>query len=127
MSSRACQVPADLEGHQAVIYDQAGGGPAWVFSKGATQAAVKLRGRVRVTAAEGVREAVFAGLGLTVASQWMFDPELQDGRVRATLEDWTLPRLDLWAVFPSGRRASAKARAFATFIESQLAGGRSIG
>jgi DNA-binding transcriptional LysR family regulator len=121
------QVPADLEGHQAVIYDQAGGGPAWVFSKGAAQAAVKLRGRVRVTAAEGVREAVFAGLGVTVASQWMFDPELQDGRVRATLEDWTLPRIDLWAVFPTGRRASAKARAFATFIESQLAGGRNIG
>jgi DNA-binding transcriptional LysR family regulator len=47
--------------------------------------------------------------------------------VRATLEDWTLARIDLWAVFPTGRRASAKARAFATFIESQLAGGRNIG
>jgi hypothetical protein len=35
--------------------------------------------------------------------------------------DWTLPSLDLWAAFPTGRRASAKARAFASFVEDQLA------
>jgi hypothetical protein len=28
--------------------------------------------------------------------------------------------MDLWAAFPTGRRASAKARAFAAFIEDQL-------
>ena len=59
-------------------------------------------------------------LGLTVSS-WMFAPELRSGRVRAVLEDWTLPAIDLWAVFPTGRQASAKARAFATFIEERLA------
>lgn len=32
-----------------------------------------------------------------------------------------LPPIDLWAVFPSGRRASAKARAFISFIQGQLA------
>jgi DNA-binding transcriptional LysR family regulator len=34
---------------------------------------------------------------------------------------WTLPPIDLWAVFPTGRRASAKARTFASFIEERLA------
>lgn len=28
--------------------------------------------------------------------------------------------MDLWVAFPTGRRASAKARAFAAFIEGQL-------
>ena len=79
-----------------------------------------LKGRVRATAAEGVREAVFSDLGLTVSSEWMFAPELRSGRVRAVLEDWSLPAIDLWAVFPTGRQASAKARAFATFIEERL-------
>jgi DNA-binding transcriptional LysR family regulator len=37
------------------------------------------------------------------------------------LPDWRLPSLDIWAVFPSGRRASAKARAFAAFVEKELA------
>jgi DNA-binding transcriptional LysR family regulator len=67
-----------------------------------------------------VREAVFSDLGLTVSSEWMFAPELRSGRVRAVLVDWSLPAIDLWAVFPTGRQASAKARAFATFIEDRL-------
>jgi DNA-binding transcriptional LysR family regulator len=114
------RVPDDLTAHQAVIYDQKGGGSNWIFSKDSSQSAVTLKGRVRVTAAEGIREAVFVGLGLTVASQWMFDPELKNGTVRAVLEDWSLPPIDLWAVFPTGRQASAKARAFASFIEGQF-------
>jgi DNA-binding transcriptional LysR family regulator len=118
-------VPADLAAHQAIIYDRQGGGPSWNFTNGTEESAVTLKGRVRVTAAEGVREAVLAGLGLTVASQWMFDPELKSGAVRAVLQDWTLPQIDLWAVFPTGRRASAKARAFCDFIETQLSEAKS--
>jgi DNA-binding transcriptional LysR family regulator len=72
--------------------------------------------------AEGVREGVFAGLGLAIASEWMFAPELKSGAVRVILEDWLLPPHDLWAVFPTGRQASTKARVFASFIEHQLAG-----
>jgi len=113
-------LPTDLVSHRAVIYDQRGGGAAWTFRQGSVETAVTIRGRVRVTAAEGVREAVFSGLGLTVSSEWMFTPELRSGRVRAVLEDWSLPAIDLWAVFPAGRKGSAKARAFATFIEDRL-------
>lgn len=112
--------PPDLISHQAVIYDQRGGGPAWTFQQGTTETAVTVRGRLRISAAEGIREAVLAGLGLTIASEWMFAPELQAGTVKAVLEDWTLPAIDLWAVFPTGRQASAKARAFVAFVESQL-------
>ena len=112
--------PTDLVSHQAVIYDQPGGGAAWTFRRGSAETAITLKGRVRVTAAEGVREAVFSDLGFTVSSEWMFAPELHSGRVRAALEDWSLPAIDLWTVFPTGRQASAKARAFATFIEDRL-------
>jgi hypothetical protein len=39
----------------------------------------------------------------------------------ARLEDWELPPIDLRAVFPAGRLASAKARAFADFAGSIVA------
>lgn len=52
----------------------------------------------------------------------MFTPELKSGQVRAVLEDWTLPPIDLWAVSPTGRRASAKARAFISFMEPRFFG-----
>jgi DNA-binding transcriptional LysR family regulator len=116
------QTPTDLVDHQAVIYDLRGGGGAWIFRKGSAEASVTLKGRVRVTAAEGVREAVFADLGLAVSSEWMFAPELKAGRVRAVLKDWTLPPVDLWCVFPTGRQTSVKARAFASFFEARLFG-----
>jgi DNA-binding transcriptional LysR family regulator len=114
--------PMDLVGHQAVIYDQRGGGATWVFRKDSAEISLTVHGRVRATAAEAIREAVLSGLGLTICSEWMFAPELKSGQVRAVLQDWTLPAIDLWAVFPTGRRASAKARAFISFMESRLLG-----
>ncbi len=113
--------PTDLLGHQTVIYDQRQGGQTWTFRQGSAEVSVTMNGRVRVSAAEAVREAVFAGLGLSVGgSEWMFTPELKSGAVKAVLADWSLPPAELWAVFPTGRQASAKARAFVTFMENQL-------
>ena len=112
--------PSELVAHESVIYDRGGGGSVWTFRRGDVETSVTVRGRVRVTAAEGVRAAVFAGLGLAIASEWMFEPELRQGTVRPVLQDWKLPPIDLWAVFPSGRRATAKARAFVSFMQRQL-------
>jgi DNA-binding transcriptional LysR family regulator len=96
------------------------GRATWSFRSGTAEETVTLKGSVRTTATEGLREAVFAGLGLCVASEWMFQPDLDNGRVKEVLPAWTLPSVDLWAAFPTGRRASTKARAFAAFIEAQL-------
>jgi DNA-binding transcriptional LysR family regulator len=115
------KAPADLVAHDAIIYDVRGGGTVWTFRRGGTEASVNLAGRIRLSAAEGIREAVFAGMGLAVASEWMFDPELKLGSVKAVLEDWELPPMELWAVYPTGRRASAKARAFVAFVQELLA------
>lgn len=116
------RTPADLSSHQAVIYEQGGGGSAWSFVRDAAQTSVVVSGRVRVTAAEGVRAAVLAGMGLAVTSEWMLAPELASGEVITVLDDWSLPGVDLWALFPTGRMASAKARAFVAFVEETLAG-----
>ncbi len=113
--------PTDLEAHEAVIYTQRGGGSAWTFVKNGAEQSVALSGRIRSTAAEAVREAVLADLGLAVASDAMLGQELKSGAVREALSDWKLPSIDIWAVFPTGRRASAKARAFASFVERELA------
>jgi len=112
--------PAELSRHQVVVYSQRGGGTSWSFSRNGSAVSVGVSGRVRVSAAEGMRTAVLAGMGLAVASEWMFSPELADGGVRAVLTDWTLPPLDLWAVYPSGRLATSKARAFVAFVEEVM-------
>lgn len=112
------QAPADLADHETVVYSQLGN--VWNFSRDGAQVSITVRGRTRFSAAEGIRAAVLAHMGLTIASDWMFAPELADGRVCRLLEGWLLPDIDLWAVFPTGRMASAKARMFADFVEAAM-------
>jgi DNA-binding transcriptional LysR family regulator len=109
--------PGDLSRHEAIINSRAPGSDAWTFRKAAQEVSVVLRGRLKVTAAEGLREAVKCGLGFAVATEWNFSPELKSGEVVAVLEDWALPTTNLSAVYPTGRLTSTKARAFAAFVE----------
>jgi DNA-binding transcriptional LysR family regulator len=112
--------PEELSTHQAVIYAQKGGGAVWIFRRDGVEISITLEGRLRVSAAEGVRAAVFAGAGIAIASEWMFAPEIVDGTVKAVLQNWELPRIDLWAVFPAGRTATTKARTFVSFVQEIL-------
>jgi DNA-binding transcriptional LysR family regulator len=118
--------PAELIGHQAVIYTRGGGGASWTFRKGIAEVPVVLQGRLKVTQAEGVREAVICDMGLTVASEWLFSPELRSGKVVAILQDWVLPTTNLSAVYPTGRLASTRARAFVSFVERFMGGANSV-
>ncbi|CAN5472897.1 LysR family transcriptional regulator [soil metagenome] len=113
-------VPSDLADHEVIVYAQQIGGASWTFVRGADEVPVVVSGRVSTTAAEGVRAGVMAGLGLGIASEWIFSPELKSGALVSVLDDWSLPPVDLWAVYPTGRLASIKARAFADFVEAVL-------
>jgi DNA-binding transcriptional LysR family regulator len=116
------QEPADLLAHRAVVYTRDfGGGEDWTFCSESAELAVRLQGRVKISATEGLRAAVFADMGLAVASEWAFSPELKSGAVVAAMEDWMLPTIPLSALYPTGRLASSKARQFTAFVEECLA------
>ena len=112
--------PGDLVAHEAVIYAQSGGGAVWTFRRDGAELAVTVKGRLHVTAAEGVRAAVLADGGIAIASECMFAPEIADGAVKTVLQDWELRQIDLWAVFPAGRTATIKARTFISFVEEVM-------
>jgi DNA-binding transcriptional LysR family regulator len=117
------QVPTELAQHEAVVYlSDSGGAATWSFERDSTELSINVNGRVRVNAAEGVRAAVCAGVGVAIVSEWMFAPELASGAVEQLLPEWNLPTIDLWAVYPSGRLTSAKARAFTAFVQEVMAG-----
>src|SRR5258707_14280345 len=67
--------PADLLEHDGIVYGQSSGGQEWLFRRGTSETSVYLRTRLKLSAAEGVREAVLAGQGFAIASSWMFAPE----------------------------------------------------
>jgi DNA-binding transcriptional LysR family regulator len=114
-------MPGELALHQAIVYPHSGATDVWAFQRDGAEVSVTVKGRLRITAAEGIRAAVIAGAGLTIASEWMFGPELADGTVQRALTEWQLPPINLWAVYPAGRAATAKARTFVSFVETLLA------
>ncbi|NPT45645.1 LysR family transcriptional regulator [Paraburkholderia sp. 1N] len=112
--------PGELSCHQFINYSQQGGGRVWTFRRNDAESSVSLNGQLSVSALEGVREAVLAGVGIAVAPEWMFLPELKSGQVRTVLTDWRLPPCELWVVIPAGRMASRKTHAFITFVQETL-------
>lgn len=115
------RAPVELMPHDAVAFGQAQTATNWTFRRGTAEVSVSVPSRLTLSAAEGVREAVLAGLGLAVAPHAMFAPELADGRVVRVLEDWVLPPVDLWALFPAGRMQSARVRVFVDWFVACLA------
>jgi len=120
VSHPAPLTPDGLINHAAVAFAQGEGGEQFTFKGPHGSKTISVRPRLRINATEGVRSAVVAGAGLSVATEWMFEAELNSGAVQEVLKEWTLPDLDLWAVMPAGRRTSSKVRAFVEFIETQV-------
>jgi len=60
--------PEDLLQHDGVSYGQDSGAQEWLFRCGTSQTSAYLRTGLKLSAAEGVREAVLAGYGFAIAS-----------------------------------------------------------
>ena len=113
------RTPADLAAHQAIIYEQRDGGASLGLWEGDLG-----NHRYFERPTPGQRIGGYSGGGarrswVCYGSEWVFAPELKSGAVISILDDWSLPAVDLWAVFPTGRQASVKARAFTSFIKAK--------
>lgn len=112
--------PADLERFPFVIYTQSKQPRAVKLERGDEGVQVAITGPLTVSAAEGLREAVLAGLGLATISTWVFGEELARGDVMEVLSEWSQPAVDVSAVYPAGRMPSIKARVFTDYVERVL-------
>lgn len=113
------RTPADLAAHEAITLTQSPQS-TWRFAREGSETSITVSGRLRVSSAEGLRAAVLANMGVAVASRWMFAPELATGAITVLLPEWRLPAIDLWAVYPTGRMQSVKAKTFITYLERHL-------
>ncbi|AKC87891.1 LysR family transcriptional regulator [Pseudoxanthomonas suwonensis] len=64
--------------------------------------------------------ALLAGEGLTLGTDVAAKPYVEVGALRRVLAGWTGPEVDFNAVFPRGRVASPKVRAFVDFLVDRL-------
>ncbi|SFU47900.1 LysR family transcriptional regulator [Pseudoduganella namucuonensis] len=114
--------PQDLQRHDCIIIreDYAAYG-AWQLGNGRRQETVKVRGTLSTNDGETAVAWALAGHGILMRSQWDAAPYLRSGRLCAVLEEWTLPRADIYAVYPERLNLSAKVRAFIDFLAERFA------
>lgn len=122
------QVPADLQGHNCLLYTYASDGGEWRFEPGieagASAAAggdvetVRVGGSLRANNGDLLRTAALAGEGIIRQPSFLVGDDLQSGALVPLLATYPLPSLGVYAVYPTRRHLSAKVRTFVDFLAS---------
>ena len=114
--------PSDLISHQAVIYTRDGGGESWTFRKATAEVSVVLQGSAEGDRGGGPTRGgeLRHGVGGDFGVEFLARAEVWKGRGDYGVTG-ALPPTNLSAVYPTGRLASTKARAFVSFVEGFMA------
>jgi DNA-binding transcriptional LysR family regulator len=111
------RTPAELQRHCAF-----GGGRApWRF-RGTAAAISQPRMLLKVNGGDVAIAFALAGHGLARPLSYQVEAELRDGRLTEVLAAYRPESIPVQLVYPSGRRAAAKVRAFVEFATARLRG-----
>ncbi|PTL76769.1 LysR family transcriptional regulator [Vitiosangium sp. GDMCC 1.1324] len=120
------RTPAELSRFDAFMFSSTAAQQAWSFASGARNQTVSPPTRLIVNTAEVAIAAAVAGRGLTRVLSYQIAPELLAGQLRIVLEDFEPPPLPIHVVYPEGRRANARVRAFVDFAVDRLRAEKSL-
>lgn len=117
--------PADLGSHHAIGFAQTGGGPPrWSFAApgepGRLQEASQPHHLLAVNHGDVAIAAAIAGRGLARALSYQVVDDLAAGRLQRVLQDFEPPPIPVHIVYPEGRKAAAKVRAFVDYAVPRL-------
>lgn len=107
--------PADLRGHNCLLYAYASNGDVWRFL-GEHEEEVRVAGSLVINNGDALLAAALAGQGVILQPAFIAGEDLQAGRLVRLLPDWRLEDLDVYAVYPSARHLSPKVRGFVDFL-----------
>lgn len=115
------RVPADLAGHEALIYSTVQGDARWHFTGPDGKAvAVAVRGPLRSNSLSTLLTAAGAGMGVAALPCYVADGAVEAGEVLPLLTDWALPSQEIHAVFPSPQLVPAKVSGFVAWLQGQF-------
>jgi DNA-binding transcriptional LysR family regulator len=115
------QHPEELKHHDCIVYTGLATVDEWHFSAPDGQhLAVRVGGRIRVNASEGMRSAVLEGLGVAVVPTWLFTDEVERGLLAPVLTSYEPAPLPIQAVTPSRRLVPPRVRAFVNYIAAEF-------
>jgi len=114
--------PADLAGHNCLIYARTGLPDHWQFRDRGREIVVQPRGRLRVNNGDALKMAAMHDQGIAQLPVFLIEAELAAGTLVPVLTDFERPPLAIHAVFPHNRHLSAKVRVFVDFMVHRFGG-----
>lgn len=111
------RTPADLAGHVASVFAPSTVVTPWLFASGP---AAPPPARIVSSISDVAIAAAIAGEGLTGVLSYQVREEVADGRLELVLQAHQPPPLPVHVVFPPGRTASARVRAFVDLLVDGL-------
>jgi DNA-binding transcriptional LysR family regulator len=114
------QEPHDLKEHNCLInlamppYEQ------WKFHQGQSKISIKASGNFQANIADPIRIASIQGAGIVMLPNYMVNDDIKKGRLQAILTHYSLPPLEVNAVYPHRKYLSAKVSDFLIFLQEWL-------
>jgi len=113
--------PCELTAHDCIVYTGLATVDEWHFSgPDGAPIIVKVSGRVRVNASEGMRSALLEGLGLAVCPTWLFTDEIETGVIERVLINYEPAAMPIQAVYPSRQLVPARVRVFVDYLAEEF-------
>lgn len=114
----APEAPADLAAHACLI--DTNQPREWWFEGEGGAVTVTVSGPLRANSADAMRTAALAGLGIAYLPTFACGADLARGALVPLLPRYPARTMGLHAVFPAGRRTSARAQAFVEYVRAHL-------
>ncbi len=109
-------VHADLQAHDLLRYDSAAGNQLKLMDeKGATHK-VSFTPKVSANNGDFLRDMAIADMGIVTAPTFIVWQALQEGKLVKVLENYSLPLIHAYAIYPATRYLSHRARVFIDFL-----------
>ncbi|HEV3105129.1 MAG TPA: LysR family transcriptional regulator [Trinickia sp.] len=115
--------PADLAMHRCIGYTYAATGDEWQLTDSTGKAhPVEVNCPMHTNNGDTARAAALAGLGVIWQPTFLIGADLRAGRLVQVLPAYSLPDIDVLALYPSRRHVSAKVRAVVDFLVDAFSG-----
>jgi DNA-binding transcriptional LysR family regulator len=112
--------PRDLNGHDVVIYANAGQAEQWRFRVGGRWEQVRGHSRFRADNGELIRAAASEGLGVCILPTFIASAAIASGALEMILRDYPLDDAGLHIVMPPGRAVTARVRALVEYLAKRF-------
>lgn len=84
----------------------------WSLQRGDVHTVVEVAGNLRSNAPMALRDLAVAGAGVAYVPDWLVTDDIEAGRLRRVLPEWSSESIDAWAIHRSELRGAPKLRAF---------------